>query len=109
MNGLVGGLGVFIYAVLFFALLTITTGLNVDKLGFSLNDIVFSHLLSNYPLLWMCVLFLIVFVAGFSFATFGLGFSVLLRNTYLTVLFTPTCRQYSVYHRGKIPHQKPSK
>ena len=51
------------------------------------DAIVFHKLLLTYPLLWMYVLFLVIFIGGFCFATFGLGLSVIIRNPYITILF----------------------
>lgn len=96
VNGLAGGLGILLGCVLSFVTLAIVEGVEVNKINiFPIEAIVFYQLLQTSPLLWMCVLFLVIFVAGFSFATFGLGLSVLLRNPYLTILGPFFCKIFS--------------
>lgn len=88
VNGLAGGLGILLGCILAFFTLVVVEGIELNTISIvPVDAIVFHKLLLTYPLLWMYVLFLVIFIGGFCFATFGLGLSVIIRNPYITILF----------------------
>ena len=85
INGLVGGFVLFISLSIAFIMFVLLKGTNSSEI-YS-QTIIFKDVLNTNPYLYVLLILLNSFVCGFVFATFGLGFSTLLKNTYLTILF----------------------
>lgn len=85
VNGLVGGFVLSFSLLIAFIVFVLLKGTHSTTVNSQL--LVFANIFVNYPFVYILLMILNAFLCGLVFSTFALGFSSLLKNKYLSILF----------------------